>query len=240
MVSGLKRLPALGCFEAGDDYGSFTYPGFTDWDCGATDEKEEPYIFHFPDGNASVARLLVRSLIPEAIPGTTMDDVVTAKADYSKLDDANSAVRIRLNSTVVHVQHTQRGKGSASFLCAWWEATDRQRKELRAGLLQRDDSIHLSGAAGEAKRSAVLSCENAAGVYARGAAELDFVFEAGCASDCGAGRISHVHGAGFSREHRANTRFRASRKSRWCCSCCERRASQGCRCAISIALGAWN
>ena len=34
-----------------------------------------------------------------------MDDVVTARANYSKLDDANSAVRIRLNSTVVHVGH---------------------------------------------------------------------------------------------------------------------------------------
>src|SRR5260370_26763573 len=34
-----------------------------------------------------------------------MEDVVTAKADYSKLDAGNSAVRIRLNSTAVHVQH---------------------------------------------------------------------------------------------------------------------------------------
>jgi spermidine dehydrogenase len=34
-----------------------------------------------------------------------MEDVVTARADYSKLDDAGASVRIRLNSTVVHVQH---------------------------------------------------------------------------------------------------------------------------------------
>jgi spermidine dehydrogenase len=68
--------------------------------------KEEPYIFHFPDGNASIARLLVRSLVPQAIPGSTMEDVVTAKADYSELDEAGGAIRIRLNSTVVHVQHT--------------------------------------------------------------------------------------------------------------------------------------
>ncbi len=63
------------------------------------------YYFHFPDGNASVARLLVRRLIPSAIPGSTMDDVVTAKADYNRLDSANSPVRIRLNSTVVRVRH---------------------------------------------------------------------------------------------------------------------------------------
>jgi spermidine dehydrogenase len=68
-------------------------------------EKEEPYIFHFPDGNASVVRLMVRSMVPGAIPGSTMEDVVTAKADYSKLDVAENAVRIRLNSTVVNAGH---------------------------------------------------------------------------------------------------------------------------------------
>ena len=66
----------------------------------------EPYIFHFPDGNASVARLLVRKLIPAAMPGSTMEDVVTARADYSQLDRKGSAVRLRLSSTAVHVRHT--------------------------------------------------------------------------------------------------------------------------------------
>src|SRR4029077_13322265 len=70
------------------------------------EEKEEPYIFHFPDGNASVARLLVRALIPDAVPGHTMEDVVTAKADYSKLDHDEQNVRIRLQATAVHVKQT--------------------------------------------------------------------------------------------------------------------------------------
>ncbi len=101
---GIESVPAMACYEAGDDYGSFTYAGFQG--LGFPEGgKEEPYIFHFPDGNASIARLLVRSLIPEAIAGSTMEDVVTAKADYSKLDEAGSALRIRLNSTAVHVQH---------------------------------------------------------------------------------------------------------------------------------------
>jgi spermidine dehydrogenase len=106
---GIESVPALACYVAGDDYGSFTYAGFQG--LGLPEGgKEEPYIFHFPDGNASIARLLVRSLIPEAIPGSTMEDVVTAKADYSKLDEAGGAVRIRLNSTVVHVQHASAAK----------------------------------------------------------------------------------------------------------------------------------
>lgn len=67
---------------------------------------DDPYIFHFPDGNASVARLLVRALIPKAMPGTTMEDVVTTHADYSQLDRKESSVRIRLNSTAVNARHT--------------------------------------------------------------------------------------------------------------------------------------
>jgi spermidine dehydrogenase len=101
---GIEAVSALACFYGGDDYDSFTYPGFAGLGIGEQ-EREEPYIFHFPDGNASIGRMLVRSLIPEAIPGSTMEDIVTAKADYSKLDDSGAAVRVRLNSTVVHALH---------------------------------------------------------------------------------------------------------------------------------------
>ncbi len=72
--------------------------------------EEEPYIHHFPDGNAGVARSLMRNLIPDALPGTTMEDLVTARADYAKLDRAGSNIRIRLNSTAVQVGHTNSGK----------------------------------------------------------------------------------------------------------------------------------
>jgi spermidine dehydrogenase len=66
---------------------------------------QETYHFHFPDGNASIARMLVRSMIPACAPGNTAEDVVTAKFDYSRLDREESAVRIRLNSTVVTTRH---------------------------------------------------------------------------------------------------------------------------------------
>ena len=68
------------------------------------DEADE-YFFHFPDGNATIARLLVRQLIPEAVPGSSVSDVILAKADYAKLDQSTSPVRIRLNSTAVRVKH---------------------------------------------------------------------------------------------------------------------------------------
>lgn len=63
----------------------------------------------FPDGNASVARMLVRHLIPAVAPGNTMEDVVTARFDYSKLDQAESPVRLRLNSTAVEVSNIDDG-----------------------------------------------------------------------------------------------------------------------------------
>jgi len=68
-------------------------------------EEAEKYFFHFPDGNASIARLLVRKLIPDAIPGSSATDIVTARANYAKLDQEGSPVRIRLNSTAVRAKH---------------------------------------------------------------------------------------------------------------------------------------
>lgn len=63
----------------------------------------------FPDGNASVARLLVRKLIPAVAPGNTMEDVVDARFDYSRLDRADASVRLRLNSTAVNAKNVDGG-----------------------------------------------------------------------------------------------------------------------------------
>jgi spermidine dehydrogenase len=67
---------------------------------------------HFPDGNASIARLLVRGLIPSAVPGSTAEDVVTARVDYARLDRPGAAVRLRLNSIAVRARH--RGEPAAA------------------------------------------------------------------------------------------------------------------------------
>ncbi len=98
---GIDALPAKLAWSSG-------YPGFADLELGVSSyrrEPREPYIFHFPDGNASVARLLVRAMIPAVAPGNSMEDIVTAKFDYRQLDDPQSGVRIRLNSTAVRARH---------------------------------------------------------------------------------------------------------------------------------------
>ncbi|MBT8108208.1 MAG: FAD-dependent oxidoreductase [Gammaproteobacteria bacterium] len=68
--------------------------------------SDEPYIFHFPDGNAGVARALVRALLPHAVPGDSMESLATARVDYAMLDEPGSNNRIRLNATAVDVRHT--------------------------------------------------------------------------------------------------------------------------------------
>ncbi|MBV8477920.1 MAG: NAD(P)-binding protein [Acidobacteria bacterium] len=99
---GIDAVSAWDCLE-------MNYPGFQGIQIKSsesTPEQAEPYIFHFPDGNASIARLLVRSLVPGAAAGHSMEDIVTARMNYSRLDQAGSPVRIRLNSTVVRAKHS--------------------------------------------------------------------------------------------------------------------------------------
>jgi len=82
------------------------------WNLGIPESKDglwasdEPYIFHFPDGNAGVARSLVRQLVPGSVPGSTMEDLVTSRVDYARLDRSSNNTRIRLNATAVDVRHT--------------------------------------------------------------------------------------------------------------------------------------
>ena len=59
----------------------------------------------FPDGNASVARLLVQKMIPGVAPGMKgFEDVAIARFNYGALDQADQSTRIRLNSTAVGVR----------------------------------------------------------------------------------------------------------------------------------------
>ena len=68
-------------------------------------DEENPYIHHFPDGNAGVARALVKKLIPGVAEGDSAEELVLARFDYAELDRPGQAARIRLNSTVVKVKH---------------------------------------------------------------------------------------------------------------------------------------
>jgi len=127
-VTGMDAVPAIYCREMG-------YPGF---DGLNLDEISKDQLAHepggqhgrenqeragtgdpdmyFPDGNATLARLLVRSLIPDALPGSSMEDVITSRVDYSMLDRDENKVRIRLNSTAINVGNTNNGQVQTSYV----------------------------------------------------------------------------------------------------------------------------
>jgi spermidine dehydrogenase len=98
-MAGLGYLPGFEGLGIEDTDG----PGIG-WE--VTRQDHEPYIYHFPDGIGSVPRLLVRAMIPAVASGNSMEDVVLAKFNYTKLDEEGSPVRVRLNSTVVHAANT--------------------------------------------------------------------------------------------------------------------------------------
>ena len=68
------------------------------------DEKDQ-YVHHFPDGNATIARLLVKRMIPGVGKGDNAEEIVLSKFNYSQLDGPGNTVRVRLNSTVINVEH---------------------------------------------------------------------------------------------------------------------------------------
>src|SRR3989440_5499740 len=60
----------------------------------------------FPDGNAGFARLMVKTLIPDAFAGPrTVDAVWQYRVNFRAVDRAGQSTRLRLNSTVGRVEH---------------------------------------------------------------------------------------------------------------------------------------
>src|SRR5215468_272421 len=71
------------------------YPGFKGLKLASgKPEWDEPYIYHFPDGNASLARLLARKLISNVAGGSTMEDIVRQPFAYDRLDVDGARMRI--------------------------------------------------------------------------------------------------------------------------------------------------
>ncbi|MGO8859025.1 MAG: NAD(P)-binding protein [Steroidobacteraceae bacterium] len=107
---GADALSALDCRTLGLPgfqgmnirHGSIPRMGFTP---AGYEDTGGSLRLHFPDGNATIARLLVRNLIPPSVPGRNVEDVVTARVDYAQLDRPNAPVRLRLNSIAIRARH---------------------------------------------------------------------------------------------------------------------------------------
>ncbi len=102
-------------------------------------DDANPYIHHFPDGNAGMARALVKKLIPQVAKGNNAEELVLAKFHYNELDKSTNTARIRLNSTVVNVRHAGKPKNSS---------------EVRIHYIQNNKSYQVQG------KGVVLACYN--------------------------------------------------------------------------------
>ncbi len=94
-------------------------------------DENHPYIHHFPDGNASVARALVKYLVPDVAAGSKVEDLVLARFDYAELDQPGNPVRIRLNSTAVDVEHVGNPESASDVRVRY--INDNQSYEVNAG-----------------------------------------------------------------------------------------------------------
>lgn len=97
-----RALSAAEAFETG-------FPG-NNLVGGSNEQEDWDYPAGFyPDGNASIARLMVSQLVPEVSPGADATNIAIASFDYSQLDQSTSPVRIRLSSTVINMANTESG-----------------------------------------------------------------------------------------------------------------------------------
>lgn len=114
VAGGLLGLPPASSFrhwldaeEEADDEGGNSAG---DAQGGAEpDDDSHDYVHHFPDGNATIARLLVRQLVPRVAKFDTPEECLTTRFDYAKLDSPDQPIRIRLNSLAVLAENAGGG-----------------------------------------------------------------------------------------------------------------------------------
>jgi spermidine dehydrogenase len=102
----------------------------------AEPEEVDPDLYRypiFPDGNASVARLLVSHLIPSAVSGDAAESIVTRVVDYGRLDREGASVRLRLNSTAVNVKNRDDGLVDVAYVVDGKNRLVRCRSSVLAG-----------------------------------------------------------------------------------------------------------
>ncbi len=105
VAGGLPGLPSKEFFA-----------GFLDEEDNNEGENEgDEYVHHFPDGNATLVRILVQRLIPAVAQFSSPEQCLTAKFDYQALDRAYNPVRVRLNSLAVSAENKS-GETEVTYL----------------------------------------------------------------------------------------------------------------------------
>lgn len=89
-----------------------------------------------PDGNSGIARLIVKTMIPEAIGGSnSLEDVSRQNVNFSALDRAGAGSRIRLDSTAVWIKHDGEPAKSESVTVAYTRGGKAYRVRARSVIM---------------------------------------------------------------------------------------------------------
>jgi spermidine dehydrogenase len=111
--------------DALSGYTAYAFDGF-----GGLADKESQM---FPDGNSGIARLIVKTMIPDSIAGEqSLENICRNNVNFAALDRAGSPVRIRLNSTAVWVKHDGEASKSESVTVAYTRAGKTYRVKARS------------------------------------------------------------------------------------------------------------
>jgi spermidine dehydrogenase len=90
----------------------------------------------FPGGNTTIARLLVKSLLPASIAGrASVEEVTRNSVNLSALDAAGSPTRIRLGSTVLSVEHHGEASKAEWLSIAYLQGGKVYRLKARAAVM---------------------------------------------------------------------------------------------------------
>jgi spermidine dehydrogenase len=90
----------------------------------------------FPGGNATIARLMMKSLIPGAIDGPhSVEGVCRNRVNFAALDIAGVPTRIRLSSTVVHVEHDGEASKASSVSIVYSKKGKLYQVKARSALM---------------------------------------------------------------------------------------------------------
>jgi spermidine dehydrogenase len=105
---GCDALPATYGYELGPGFIGVGGEGF--YEEGGMQHYGYSPIYRYPDGNHSVARHLLKKILPETLDGPdTMEGVFNATIHPERFDSPDGNVRLRLRSTVVRVQSIEGG-----------------------------------------------------------------------------------------------------------------------------------
>jgi spermidine dehydrogenase len=99
-----------------------------------TDEGSRDQMF--PGGNTTIARLMVKNLIPGALAGgDTVRAVTTNDINFAALDTPQTNARIRLSSTAISVQHDREPDKSNFVVIAYLKNGKLYRVKARSAVL---------------------------------------------------------------------------------------------------------